>query len=92
MFYKFPKCSQTDLKKNIHCLLRPVIDSGAKLVIMGDFNFNIQVNEARPPFVHFMETLFNCHQCIQQPITVSGSVLDLVLANCDAFSDAIKAY
>ena len=39
-----------------------------------------------------METLFNCHQYIQQPRTDSGSVLDLVFANCDAFSDAIEAY
>ena len=83
VFYKYPKCSQTDLKKDIHCFFRPVVDSDAKLVIIGDFN--VPVNEAQPPFVHFMETLFNCHQCIQQPTTDSGSVLDLVFANCDAF-------
>ena len=38
VFDKYPKCSQTDLKKDIHCLLRPVVDSDAKLVIIGDFN------------------------------------------------------
>ena len=64
VFCKYPKCSQTDLKKkDINCLLRPVVNSDAKLVITGDFN--IPVNEAQPPFVHFMETLFNYHQCIQ---------------------------
>ena len=44
VFYKYPKCTQTDLKKDIHCLLRPVVDSDTKLVIMGDFN--VPVNEA----------------------------------------------
>ena len=70
--------------------MRPVVGSDAKLVIMG--YFNVPVNEAQPPFLHFMETLLNCYQCIQQPTTDSGSVLDLVFANCDAFSDAIEAY
>ena len=78
------------MKKDIHCFLRPVVDCDAKLVIIGDFN--VPVYETQPPFVHFMETLFNCHQCIQQHTTDSGSVLDLVFANCDAFSDAIEAY
>ena len=90
LFYKYPKCSQTDLKKDINCLWRPVVDSDAKLVIMGDFT--VPVNEGQPPFVHFMEILFNCHQCIQQPTADSGSVWDLVFANCDVFSDAIEAF
>ena len=59
VFYKYPKSSQT---KRYSLPLRPVVDFDAKIVIMGDFN--IPVNEAQPPFVHFMETLFNCHQCI----------------------------
>ena len=54
-------------------------------------DFNVPVNEAQPPFVHFMEALSNCHQCIQQPTTDSGSVLDLVFANCDVFS-VIETY
>ena len=70
--------------------MRPVVDSDAKLVIIGDFN--VPVNDAQPPFVHFIETLFISHKCIQQPTTDSGSVLDLVFANCDAFSDATEAY
>ena len=55
-------------------------------------DINVPVNETQPPFVHFMETLFSCHKCIQQPTTDCGSILDLVFANCDSFSDAIEAY
>ena len=57
---------------------------------MGDFN--VPVNEAESPFVHFMETLYSCSQYIRQPTTDSGSVLYLVFANCDAFCDVIEAY
>ena len=90
VFYKYPKCSQTDLKKDISSVLKPLVDPDGKVVIMGDFN--VPVNEAESPFVHFMETLFCCSQYIRQPTTDSGSVLDLVFANCDAFCDVIEAY
>ena len=90
VFYKYPKSSQTDLKKDISSVLKPLVDPDGKVVIMGDFN--VPVNEAESPFVHFMETLFSCSQYIRQPTTDSGSVLDLVFANCDAFCDVIEAY
>ena len=90
VFYKYPKCSQTELKKDISSVLKPLVDPDGRLVIMGDFN--VPVNEAESPFVHFMETLFSCSQYIRQPTTDSGSVLDLVFANCDAICDVIEAY
>ena len=90
VFYKYPKCSQTDLKTDIRCILKPLIETDVKLVIMGDFN--LPLNEAESPFVHFMETLFSCSQYIRQSTTDSGSVLDLDFANCDAFCDVIEAY
>ena len=90
VFYKYPKSSQTDLKKDIISSLKPLVGHDVKLVIMGDFN--VPVNEAGSPFVSFMETLFCCSQYIQQPTTDHGSLLDLVFANCDAFCDVIEAY
>ena len=81
---------QTELKKDISSVLKPLVDPDGRLVIMGDFN--VPVNEAESPFVHFMETLFSCSQYIRQPTTDSGSVLDLVFANCDAICDVIEAY
>ena len=83
VFYKYPKCSQTEFKKDISSVLKPHVDPDGKLVIMGDFN--VPINEAESPFVHFMETLFNGSQYIRQPTTDSGSILDLIVANCDAF-------
>ena len=90
MFYKYPKCSQADLKKDIINVLKPLVGSDGKIVIMGDFN--VPVNDAVSPFVCFMETLFGCNQHICQPTTDQGSLLDLIFANCDTFCDVIEAY
>ena len=68
----------------------PVVDPDSKLVIMADLN--VPVNEAESPFVYSMETLFICHQYIQQPTIDSGSVLDLIFANCDTLCNVIEAY
>ena len=90
VFYKYPKCSQADLKKDIINVLKPLVGSDGKLVIMGDFN--VPVNDPVSPFVCFMETLFGCSQHICQPTTDHGSLLDLIFANCDTFCDVIEAY
>ena len=90
VFYKYPKCSQADLKKDIINVLKPLVGSDGKLVIMGDFN--VPVNDAVSPFVCFMETLFGCSQHICQPTTDHGSLLDLIFANCDTFCDVIETY
>ena len=90
VFYKYPKCSQADLKKDIINALKPLVGPDGKFVIMGDFN--VPVNEAVSPFICFMETLFGCSQHIRQPTTDHGSLLDLVFANCDTFCDVIEAY
>ena len=81
VFYKYPKSSQTDLKKGIISSLKPLVGHDVK-----------PVNEAGSPFVSFMETLFCCSQYIRQPTTDHGSLLELVFANCDAFCDVIEAY
>ena len=47
VFYKYPKCSQTELKKDISSVLKPLVDPDGRLVIMGDFN--VPVNEAESP-------------------------------------------
>ena len=90
ILYKYPKCSLTDFKNDIRCCLRPVVDLTAKLFILGDFN--IQKECVNSEFVAFMETLFSCGQQVKQSTTDSGSVLDLIFANCQAFCDFIAAY
>ena len=76
VLYKYPKSSQTDFRKDIHHHLRPVTDLNAKLVILGDFN--IQINSVNTEFVEFMETLFQTMQQIKQCTTNPGSMLDLI--------------
>ena len=90
VLYKYPKSSQTDFRKDIHRHLRPVIDLNAKLVILGDFN--IQIDCVNTEFVEFMETLFRCMQQIKQCTTDSGSILELIFLNCEAFCDVVEAY
>ena len=90
VLYKYPKSSQTDFRNDIHCHLRPVIDLNAKLVILGDFN--IQIDDTSTRFVNFVETIFGCSQKIKQCTTDSGSVLDLIFSNSEGFCDVIEAY
>ena len=90
VLYKYPKSSQTDFREDIHCHLRPVIDLNDKLVILGDFN--IQINGTSTGSVDFVETLFGCMQQIKQFTTDSGSVLDLIFSNSEGFCDVLEAY
>ena len=90
VLYKYPKSSQRDFKTELQCHLRPVVDLNAKLVILGDFN--IQIECVGSQFVLFMETRFSCVQHIEEPTCDFGSTLDLVFANCQAFCDVIEAY
>ena len=90
VLYKYPKSSQTDFRKDIHHHLRPVIDLNVRLVILGDFN--IQIDCVNTEFVKFMETSFRCRQQIKQSSTDSGSILDLIFSNCEAFCDVVEAY
>ena len=90
VLYKYPKSSQTDFRKDIHHHLRPVIDLNVRLVILGDFN--IQIDCVNTEFVKFMETSFRCRQKIKQSTTDSGSILDLIFSNCEAFGDVVEAY
>ena len=90
VLYKYPRSSQTDFRKDIHHHLRPVINLNVRLVILGDFN--IQIDCVNTEFVKFMETSFRCRQQIKQSTTDSGSILDLIFSNCEAFCDVVEAY
>ena len=90
VLYKYPRSSQTDFRKDIHHHLRPVIDLNVSLVILGDFN--IQIDFVNTEFVKFMETSFRCRQQIKQSTTDFGSILDLIFSNCEAFCDVVEAY
>ena len=80
ILYKYPTSSQRDFKTDVQCHLRPLENLNAKLVILGDFN--IQIECVNSQFVHFMETLFNCVQQIEEQTSYFGSTLDLICANC----------
>ena len=90
ILYKYPQSSQRDFETDVHCHLRPVEDLNAKLVILG--NFDIQIECVNSQFVHFMETLFSCVQHIEEDTSDFRSTLNLIFANCQSFCDVIEAY
>ena len=90
ILYKYTESSQTDFKNDLCCYLMPVVDLNAKLVILGDFN--IQINCANSGFVEFMDIEFSCVQQIKEPTTDSGSILDLIFVNCQVVHDVLEAY
>ena len=90
VLYKYPKSSQTYFKNDLCCHLMPVVDLNSKLVILGDIN--IQIDCANSRFVEFMDTVFSCVQQIKEPTTDSGSILDLIFANCQVVHDVLEAY
>ena len=90
VLYKYPRSSQPDFRKDIHHHLRPVIDLSVRLVILGDFN--IQIDCVNTEFVKVMETSFRCRQQIKQTTTDSGSIIDLIFSNCEAFCNVVEAY
>ena len=63
VLYKYPKSSQTEFRKDMHCHLRPEIDLNAKLIILGDFNLQIESGNAE--FVDFVETSLRIMQQIK---------------------------
>ena len=87
VLYRYPKYSRTDFKNDIRCRLSPMLDLNARLVILGDFN--TQIDSVNAEFVEFMETLFSCVQKIKQSTTDSEAIIDLIFAN---FCDVIEAY
>ena len=90
MLYKYTRSSQTDFRKDIHHHARSVIDLNVRLGILDDFN--IQIDYVNSEFVKFMGTSFRCKQQIKQSTTDSGSILDLIFSNCEAFCDVVEAY
>ena len=55
VLYRYPKSSRTDFKNDIRCCLRPMLDLPARLVILGDFN--IQIDCVNAEFSFFLDLI-----------------------------------
>lgn len=89
--YKYPICSLNDFKKYVINNLVPLVDVSNALVILGDFNFDI--NDGHTNFLKFMHTTFVCSQLIEKVTTDYQTKLDLIFTNVtDSYSDVIEAY
>ncbi|XP_060561861.1 uncharacterized protein LOC132721554 [Ruditapes philippinarum] len=90
MVYKSPGRPLHKLISNLEKELFPHIDFGKSLLIMGDFNIDISVNDIN--LEHFMAETFLCEQKIREPTTDLGSTLDLVFTNCNGNFGTIETY
>ncbi|CAC5411689.1 unnamed protein product [Mytilus coruscus] len=81
--YKAPHCKFTQLKDVFLADLLPdVYLRHPKIIIMGDFNFDL--NTGNTSFFKFMRDTFCCSQIVSKPTTSYGTVLDLIFLNFDS--------
>ena len=84
--YKLPSCTLNQFKDEIVSIL-PYIDLAKPLIILGDFNFDLQIGNNQ--FLNFMERIFKTNQTINEVTTKYGTRLDLVFSNMDIHSEII---
>lgn len=91
VFYKFPGCSLKDFEHEIMMHLKPFVDAEKKLIVFGDFNFDLF--KGHKDFLNFMKLNLKCEQIVTKQTYDSGSQLNLIFTNfpyCE--TDVIEAY
>ncbi|CAC5416130.1 unnamed protein product [Mytilus coruscus] len=79
-FYKAPNCKLQQLKDtSLADLLPDVYLRHPKIIIMGDFNFDL--NTGNTSFLKFMRDTFCCSQIVSKASTSYGTLLDLIFLN-----------
>ena len=85
--YKAPTCSFPDFSKHVLSLSNSQLSD--KLVIVGDFNFDVS-DELNRNFIQVMKSAFPNARCLNtQSTTQKGSRLDVSFSSCDANADVI---
>lgn len=95
IMYKSPQCTLQQFKDVCIKELLPFLNvKQSNLVIMGDFNFDLQKGNAS--FLQFMEETFLCKEIVKTVTTDYRTILDLffVKVNPDVLvkSDVLEAY
>lgn len=91
VLYKFPACSFKEFEREVMLHLKPFVDTEKKLIILGDFNFDLFTGHKE--FLNFMKLNLTCPQLVKKVTHESGSQLDLIFTNfshCE--TDVIEAY
>ena len=73
--YKSPSSPFSSLIKNFEKELLPRVDQSKPLVIIGDFNIDIQ--QKMTTIEQLMFERFGCKQLMDSPTTDNGSIIDL---------------
>ena len=90
VLYKRPNMSNHDFTRLMDRELRPHLDASKPLVIIGDFNLDIN-GKHRTLTQKLCET-FSCKMLINEPTTDNNTVLDLVFTNIDGVAGTIETY
>ena len=95
VIYKSPKCKFQAFKDFCMNKLVPCLNFNCNLILMGDFNFDIQKSSSSS-FLAFMKQTFQCNQIIKKVTTDYNSTLDLIFIKTDLstpiLSDVLEAY
>ena len=89
VLYKAPNMLDSEFSSTVDKELLPYIDNTRSLVIMGDFNLDVQRNHA---LIQILSEKFMCKSLIKEPTTDKLSVIDHVFSNIDGVSGTIETY
>ena len=88
VIYKAPRCGFEDFRKHILSLSKLALND--KLLIVGDFNFDIS-NDLNRNFIEVMRSAFPNARLLNTPSTTQkGTKLDACFSTCKANSDVIS--
>ena len=79
--YKAPTCSMQQFKQETIAHIVPIVDKNIPLIILGDFNLDLQQPNGQKVFLAYFEDLFACNHQSTKSTTVYETTLDLVFTN-----------
>ncbi|XP_061190194.1 uncharacterized protein LOC133198057 [Saccostrea echinata] len=92
VLYRQPSCPLQLFYNTLKNRLLPFVDKDQKIVMMGDYNFDLNTGQYQH-FLNFMKENFGCEQVISTVTTKNKTQLDLIFTNfTDIQTDVLQAY
>lgn len=90
VLYKAPSMNESTFTSTLEKELIPHLNTSKKIVVMGDFNF--QIADRHKKAVEKLSKMFNCEMYLNEPTTDQFSTLDLIFANVHGTAGTVEAY
>ena len=84
--YRPPSSSTPIFFERLQSLLENIHDTPVNLVIIGDFNFDLETTCLNSKAFHSLIDLFDLNQKVNFPIHIHGHTLDLVLTKSNNYN------